>query len=151
MAMQKQATETSDERLIELLRARGHRITSQRLVIHRLLREQDRHLTAEQVREAVAGSLPGVSTPTVYATLDLLADLGLVRRLHAGAGATLYDSRTDAHHHAACRVCGRVEDIDRVEDLSPVVRAARRRGFESEHVEVVVSGLCGDCASRGAA
>ena len=140
-----------DRQLTELLRSRGHRVTPQRLVIHRLLREQDRHLTAEQVGEAIAKSLPGTSTPTVYATLDLLADLGLARRLHAGGGATLYDSRTESHHHAVCRACGRVEDIDRADDLSPVVRAARRRGFETEQVEVVVSGLCERCAKRRAA
>lgn len=137
----------ADSELIELLRSRGYRVTPQRLAIHRLLRERDRHLSADEVRQAVAHSLPGTSTPTIYATLDLFADLGLVRRLHAGGTTTLYDSRTKDHHHAVCRACGRVEDVDRPEDLSRVVRAARRRGFKAEGVEVVVSGLCADCAA----
>jgi Fe2+ or Zn2+ uptake regulation protein len=140
----------ADIQLIELLRSRGHRVTPQRLAIHRLLRERDRHVSAEEVREAIADSLPGTSTPTVYATLDLLAELGLVRRLHAGGGPTLYDSRTEDHHHAVCRACGRVEDIDSAADVKPVSRAARRRGFKAEAVEVVVSGLCAECAATAA-
>ena len=141
----------ADSQLIELLRSRGYRVTPQRLAIHRLLRERDRHVTADEVRSAIADSLPGTSTPTVYATLDLLAELGLVRRLRAGVGPTLYDSRTESHHHAVCRVCGRVEDIDRTADLAPLSRAARRRGFQADDVEVVVSGRCADCARRASA
>jgi Fe2+ or Zn2+ uptake regulation protein len=116
-------------------------------VIHRLLRQRDRHLTAEEVHEAVARDLPGTSAPTVYATLDLLAELGLVRRIHAGTGAALYDSRREPHQHAVCRRCGAVDDIDAPGDLSHLADAARDAGFQPQHVEVVVSGLCGRCSS----
>jgi Fur family transcriptional regulator, stress-responsive regulator len=136
----------SDRDLIALLRARGQRVTPQRLVIHRILRERDRHLTADEVREAVRQDLPGMSKPTVYATLDLLAELGVVRRTHAGTGATLYDSRTADHHHAVCRRCGKIEDLDPRGDLSPVMGAAKRAGFHPDQVDVVVSGLCSSCA-----
>jgi Fur family transcriptional regulator, stress-responsive regulator len=135
-----------DRDLIALLRARGQRVTPQRLVIHRILRERDRHLTADEVGEAVKRDLPGTSKPTVYATLDLLAELGVVRRVHAGAGPTLYDSRTDNHHHRVCRRCGKVEDFDPRGDLSPVIDGARRAGFHPEQVDVVVSGVCRSCA-----
>jgi Fe2+ or Zn2+ uptake regulation protein len=136
----------SDEELTALLRARGQRITPQRLVIHRVLRQRDRHLSAEDVREAVKHDLPGTSIPTVYATLDLLADLGLVRRIHVGAGPTLYDARTDAHHHTICTNCGRVEDLDAAADLSALVRAARSAGFHPVQIDLSVSGLCAACS-----
>jgi Fe2+ or Zn2+ uptake regulation protein len=137
-----------DERLISILHARGYRVTPQRIAIHRLLREQDRHLTAEQVREAIGDRVAGISAPTIYATLDLLAQLGLARRIHAGTGATLYDSRTDAHHHTACRRCGRVEDLEGGHgEAASVMRAAKRGGFDAQQVEVVVSGLCASCAA----
>jgi Fe2+ or Zn2+ uptake regulation protein len=139
-------TAETDHQLIDLLRSRGLRVTPQRLVIHRLLRRRDRHLTADEVHEAVARDLPGTSAPTVYATLDLLSELGLARRIDAGTGATLYDARTEAHHHSACRRCGAVEDLDAPEDLSSVADAARRAGFQPQGVEVVVSGLCRRCA-----
>lgn len=138
----------TDTQLADLLRSRGYRVTPQRIAIHQLLREQDRHLTAEQVHAAVTERLPGTSGPTIYATLDLLAELGLVRRIDAGTGAMLYDSRAEAHHHAVCRRCGRVEDLEaRQADAAGVMRAAARSGFEAQQVEVVVSGLCAGCAA----
>ena len=140
------STVNSDEELTALLRARGQRVTPQRLVIHRVLRQRGRHLTAEDVREAVKHDLPGTSTPTVYATLDLLADLGLVRRIHVGAGPTLYDARTDTHHHTICTICGRVDDLDGPADLSTLVRAARSAGFDPVQIDLSVSGLCPACA-----
>jgi Fe2+ or Zn2+ uptake regulation protein len=140
----------TDQPLIDLLHARGQRVTPQRLVINRLVRERDRHLTAEEVHDAVARDLPGTSAPTVYATLDLLAELGLLRRIDAGTGATLYDARTEPHSHSACRRCGAVEDLDATADLSTLEHAAQRTGFRPQHVEVVVSGLCRRCARAGA-
>jgi Fur family ferric uptake transcriptional regulator/Fur family peroxide stress response transcriptional regulator len=140
----------SDQDLIELLRARGQRVTPQRLVIHRVLRERDRHLSADEVREAVKHDLPGTSTPTVYATLDLLAELGLVRRIDVGTGATLFDSRSDHHHHTVCRDCGQVADLCAPNDLSPILDAAARASFQPEQVDLVVSGLCRDCARPAA-
>ena len=74
-------TTDPDRRLVEALRRRGLRVTSPRLVIHRFLRGRDRHVTAEEAYEAVAPKLPGISLPTVYATLELFEELGIVRRV----------------------------------------------------------------------
>jgi Fur family ferric uptake transcriptional regulator/Fur family peroxide stress response transcriptional regulator len=139
---------STDEELSALLHARGQRVTPQRLVIHRVLRQRDRHLRAEEVHEAVKHDLPGTSTPTVYATLDLLADLGLIRQVNAGSGAALYDARTETHHHTVCRRCGRVEDLDAPADFSALDRAARTAGFDPVQTDVVVSGLCAECAAE---
>jgi Fe2+ or Zn2+ uptake regulation protein len=141
-------TLAADEELRHALRASGRRLTSQRVLIHRVLRELDRHATAEEVHEAVSERLPGVSLPTVYATLDVLQELKLVRRVNVGGGAVLYDARGDEHHHLACRRCGRVEDLDAQVDLRSAVSAARRHGFAAERADVVVSGLCRRCSSR---
>ncbi len=139
---------TSDQQLSALLRARGQRVTSQRLLIHRVLRRQDCHMTAEDVREAVIHDLPGTSAPTVYATLDLLADLGLVRCIHVGSGPALYDSRPDQHHHTVCRRCGRVEDLDAPADLSALAEAARSIDFDLRQIDLIVSGLCAGCSAE---
>ena len=98
--------------LIELLRSRGQRVTSQRLVILRDLRRRARHATAEEIHRSVRDQLPGTSAPTIYATLDLLVQLGLARRVDTGLGAALYDARTEPHQHMVCRGCARVEDLD---------------------------------------
>lgn len=134
-------TDTSaiDRTLTDLLHARGHRVTPQRLVINRLLRARDAHLTAEQVHTAATDDLPGTSLPTVYATLDLFVELGLVRRLRTGAAAALYDSRTSAHQHAVCRICGAVHDVN-LPATAPALP-----GFTVERVDVTIEGICAHC------
>ena len=136
----------TDAILTESLRRRGHRVTPQRVLIHRALRELGRHATAEEVQATVAERLPNASLPTVYATLELLEELGLVRRIAAGERAALYDPRTDDHQHMVCTRCGRVEDLDTRVDAAAALRAARRRGFRPHGAELVLSGLCERCA-----
>ena len=133
--------------LTEALHARHMRVTPQRLVIHATLEDLGRHATAEQVHDAVAGRVPGVSLPTVYATLELLEQLGLVRRVRPGSGAVLYDPRVAPHQHAVCRSCGAVEDLDAGVDASGALQAARRAGFAPEGADTVVNGLCARCAA----
>jgi Fe2+ or Zn2+ uptake regulation protein len=140
-------TPDPETQLAQQLRDRGQRVTSQRLVIHRALRELDRHATADQVLAAVRDRLPGVSLPTVYATLELFEQLGVVRRVSSASGPALYDPRPEPHHHLVCTRCGRVEDVEAQLDLSAAHRAAQRHGFRPAHSEVVISGLCASCAA----
>jgi Fe2+ or Zn2+ uptake regulation protein len=136
----------TDTELEQALRERGQRVTPQRVLIHRAIKRLDRHATADEVLDEVSKSLPNASLPTVYATLDLFEDLGIVRRVAAGESAVLYDPRPDGHHHLVCTSCGKVEDLDAPLDTDRAVRAARRSGFHPEQAELVVHGLCADCA-----
>jgi Fe2+ or Zn2+ uptake regulation protein len=138
-----------DRDLTERLRARGQRVTSQRLVINRVLHARDQHVTAEEILGAVSETLPGTSLPTVYATLDLLEQLDLVRRVHAGGGPVLFDSRKGEHHHVHCRRCGALEDLDAPLDVIPALAAAHRAGYTSARAALVVDGLCAACAASG--
>jgi Fe2+ or Zn2+ uptake regulation protein len=133
--------------LITLLHERRQRATPQRLVILRELRRRGQHATADQIGAAVRDELPGTSIPTVYATLDLLVELGLARRIDAGAGPTLYDAGTEPHQHMVCRRCGSVEDLDGELETGPLLAAAARTGFAARSVETVISGLCRGCAA----
>ncbi len=140
-----------DQRLIPPLRERGLRVTSQRVLIHRALCAHDQHMTADQVREAVAGVLPGVSLPTVYATLELLEQLGLVRRFGTGTGAVLFDSRVEPHAHTVCRSCGATADLDGARVSDQALARASETGFVPDHTQLVVWGLCPRCAGPKAA
>jgi len=144
------ASPATAEQLADALRARGQRVTSQRLIILEALRDADRHVSAEQVLDAVSTRLPGLSLPTVYATLELFEEMGIVRRVSAGRGAVLFDPRRESHHHLVCRECGRVEDLDVAPRLDAVTSAAQRAGFEADATEVVVRGRCRACARAGA-
>jgi Fe2+ or Zn2+ uptake regulation protein len=139
-----------DAELADLLRERGLRSTSQRVVMHRLLRERNRHVTAEELLSEASERLPGVSLPTVYATLELFERLGIVRRVNGGGGTLLWDTRSDTHHHMICRNCGRIEDMETPLDLERARRSAARAGFQPDRAEVVVSGLCRQCKTASA-
>jgi Fe2+ or Zn2+ uptake regulation protein len=139
------ATETA---LSEALRARGGRVTPQRLAIAKVVRETGGHVTAEAVFGEVSQRMPGVSLPTVYATLELLEELGQVRRVPGATGAVMFDARTDAHDHFVCRRCGAVADLDCGTDRAAALLAATALGFRPDDAQVVVCGLCADCATR---
>ncbi len=144
-------SDTDERDLIGLLRARGQRVTSQRLVILRELRRRRRHATAEEIHRAVHHDLPGISAPTVYATLDLLVELGLARKIDAGVGVSLYDARTVPHQHTVCRSCGRIDDLDGELDYERLLGVASATGFRPDAAELVISGLCASCAAAEAA
>lgn len=135
----------STDQAAAALRARGYRVTPQRLAVHAALLDLDRHVSAEEVLEAVSDRVVGVSLPTVYASLEALEEAGLVRRVAAGRGPGLYDARPADHHHLVCRRCGTVEDLDVELELGRALRLAERRGFTADDAEVVVHGLCARC------
>ena len=134
-----------DERLTTLLRERGLRVTSQRLLIHRVLRKQGGHLSTERVHELVRPQLPGVSQQTVYATMQLLADLGVARRVLTPTGPCLFETRDDEHHHVVCERCGRLADIDADVPLGAALDAARAGGYTPRSTALTVLGLCREC------
>jgi Fe2+ or Zn2+ uptake regulation protein len=125
-------------------------VTSQRLVILRALRRRRQHATAEEIHRAVHSELPGISIPTIYATLDLFVELGLARRIPTGTAA-LYDAGLEPHQHAVCRRCGRVEDVEGRLNAGELTGAARAAGFQPQAAELVITGLCGECAAGEAA
>jgi Fur family transcriptional regulator, stress-responsive regulator len=135
---------TVSDELTTALRERGMRVTPQRVMLHRALLELDRHVTADELLDAVADRLPNVALPTIYATLELLEELGMVRRVQR-AGTTLFDPRVQPHHHLVCTVCGSMEDLDADLDTTKLERAAATQGFEHERIEAVVHGRCASC------
>src|SRR5919199_1711741 len=129
----------ADLELITALRATGRRVTMPRLLVHRFLRDANRHVTAEQVYAELAEQIPSLSAATVYDTLDLLDGLGLIRRVSTPRGATTYDSRVDEHHHMICRACGRMEDLEVAVDTGAAENAARAAGFAPDFAQLTVT------------
>jgi Fe2+ or Zn2+ uptake regulation protein len=136
-----------DDRLVSQLRERGMRVTPQRIVIHRELCGHSQHMTAEQVLGRVSEVLPGTSLPTVYSTLELLEALGLVRRVGTGNGAVVFDSRVEPHAHTVCRRCGAMADLEGTAAPEDALSRAGATGFVPDHAQLVVWGLCVDCAT----
>ena len=126
-----------DQHLTDALRARGQRVTLPRLMVNRFVASSPQHVTAEDVH----AELPSLSFGTIYSTLELLEQLGLVRRVSTLRGTAVYDSRMDSHDHAVCRVCGRLFDIGATEHSVPPAP----EGFQVEQAVVQVIGVCADC------
>jgi Fur family iron response transcriptional regulator len=120
-----------------ILERHGVRPTSQRVRIAEILLAEPRHLTAEQILETLRESQGRVSKATVYNTLKLFVDQGLVRPIHADPERCVYDSMMAPHHHFQDLDTGEMYDI-RPEDLSFAKLTPLPPGTEMAGVTVVI-------------
>jgi Fur family ferric uptake transcriptional regulator len=129
------------------LKAKGYRLTPQRqLVLDAVARLG--HGTPDEICAEVQRSAPGVNLSTVYRTLELLEELGLVTHTHLGHGAPTYHAATDEDHlHLVCRDCGVIIETNSsvTDDLVRVL--AQRHGFQTDVAHFAIYGLCAGCAS----
>jgi Fur family ferric uptake transcriptional regulator len=128
--------------LAAALRARGLRATPQReqvlSAVHRL-----GHATPEQISDA----LPDVDLTTVYRTLELLEDIGLVKHTHFGHGAPAYRPAGDDHVHVVCHSCGSIADADPDLVQTLAERLRREQGFDVDRSHFTVFGRCARCGA----
>jgi Fur family ferric uptake transcriptional regulator len=133
------------------LRRSGRRLTRQRRAIWDvLLAEPDRHLSAEDIVERVRERLPGVNTSTVYRTLEILVDDGLLLRTDLGGDRAYYEPvRDHPHHHVICERCGKVTHLhgDMLGDLSR--RIEQDSGYRLGSREISFFGTCPSCLRAG--
>jgi Fur family ferric uptake transcriptional regulator len=129
------------------LRESGRRLTRQREAIwDALLADPDRHLSAEDVVDRIRTDLPHVNPSTVYRTLDLLVEEGLVFRTNLGGDRAYYEPSHDhPHHHLICETCGAVAHIhdDELGDLAD--RIEKAAGYALGCREISFFGLCRTC------
>lgn len=135
----------SSLRLADVLRARGLRLTAPRqLVLEAVLSLG--HATPEQVHTVVAARAAGVNITTVYRSLELLEELGLLTHVHLSHGAPAYHpAGGDQHVHLVCHGCGRIEELSR-EILTEVAASlARDRRFQLDIGHTTLFGTCAGC------
>src|SRR5574339_601136 len=94
------------------LRSRGFRMTSQRMAILHVLHHAGIHLSPGEIYRRAQRELPGITEPTVYRTLEFLAENGLVRPSHSGNGHFTYQIAGEDHHHIVCRLCGNEIEVE---------------------------------------
>jgi len=134
------------------VRRAGVKLTPQRLEIFRALATSEAHPDAEALFRAVQPRMPSMSLDTVYRTLWMLRDLGLVKTLGPNRDVVRFDVNIERHHHYVCVRCGLVRDFDS-EALNHLRIPPAVKGFGSVvEAQVEVRGLCGGCqGGRGAA
>ena len=136
---------SEDAVCLEFLHARGYRVTPQRLVILRILRDAGRHLTPAEVYQRAAQALPGLTEATVYRTLAFLTEQGLALAAHMGSGQLVYEIAGHDHHHLICRACRATLEIEH-ELLSELYRLFKAStGYQIDSVHTTFFGLCPGC------
>ena len=127
------------------LRARGYRLTPQRQLVLEAVTALG-HATPDEIAERVRRTAQGVNISTVYRTLELLEELGLVTHTHLGHGAPTYHAADDADHlHLVCRKCGGIEEI-RPDVLDGAMRTiATQHGFTVDAGHFAIFGVCRAC------
>lgn len=130
----------------ETLRQRGYRLTPQRHLILSVIQEADEHLSIDQIVERVQARNPYVSLSTVYRTLELLRELGLVRENHLSGEQPRYEAAGGtAHHHLVCRRCRAVIHLDNalLGDLHEKLQ--EQYHFQNITLDLVAAGYCPAC------
>ena len=131
--------------LIAAVREAGGKVTHQRLEILREVATTTEHPDADTVFRAVQQRTPTVSLDTVYRTLWMLHDLGLVTTLGPRREGVRFDANLKAHHHYICVGCGLVRDFESEQfDSIPVPKSAKQFG-SILNAQVQVRGLCAGC------
>lgn len=127
------------------LRASGYRVTPQRQLVLEAVTRLD-HATPEEVLADVHQKARGVNVSTIYRTLELLEQVGLVTHTHLGHGAPRYHLAAEAEHvHLVCRQCGRVIELDPAVVRGLVTELDEAHGFETDVGHLNVLGRCGEC------
>jgi len=127
------------------LRARGYRLTPQRQLVLEAVAEIG-HATPEEIAAAVRRTASGCNISTVYRTLELLEELGLVRHTHLGHGAPTYSmAGTEDHVHLVCRDCEGVEEVPAEVVAEVVSRMSDERGFTVDVGHFTLFGRCREC------
>jgi Fur family transcriptional regulator, peroxide stress response regulator len=130
------------------LRRAGVKLTHQRLEIFHEVAGSEEHPDAETIFKAVRRRMPTVSLDTVYRTLWLLIDLGLLSTLGPPPGRARFDANLDPHHHFVCTKCGLTRDFTSQDlDRLTIPDSVRRLG-RVEIARVEVRGLCTQCSKR---
>jgi Fur family transcriptional regulator, peroxide stress response regulator len=123
------------------------RNTTQRAEVLDEVRRSESHLTAGEIFERVRRRDPRIAYGTVYRTLHLLAEHGLIQELTFADQASRYDGRVERHDHVHCLECGVLLDVDVPVALMALHVAAEQSGFDVSSHHTVFSGTCPGCRS----
>lgn len=120
-------------------------MTRQRKLIYDTIMESPRHMTAQEIYDAVRLRMPGMARATVYRNLGLMERDGEVRRIPRPSEPDRYDRTLTPHEHVCCPRCGALEDLELPWLLQQVEQAV---GRPVSGIELSVQALCSRCAAQ---
>lgn len=129
------------------LKDAGYRLTPQRAMILEAIHHIGDHVTVEQILTYVQERYPVVDQSTVYRTLDLLGELGIVQTLNVSGQPTEYEVDQEPHHHLICRECGVVTAVPAGHFDHVYEAFLKMYGFEADLNHLAITGCCASCRS----
>lgn len=121
------------------------RKTIQRSLVLETVQELQCHATAEEIYDTIMKKHANISRGTVYRNLNLLSDIGQIRKMEMPSGADRFDHQCHKHYHARCIKCGRVFDVEMevIADLEKNIK--NTHGFEFIEHDLIFKGICLEC------
>ena len=125
---------------------KGYRLTPQRIMVVDALHSVESHISAEEIFAKLKEKYPYANISTVYRTLELLKELGLVAEIEIGDGIARYHAREHSkHHHLICNKCGKTIELPE-EDLQPLAASLlKNHKFKADVRHLAIFGLCSKC------
>jgi len=132
----------------KILHGAGKRITPQRMLILETIRAGQGHLDADEIYRRAKKRAPRLSLSTVYRTINVLKEAGLIEELHLGEEHHHYELKDKTeHHHLICQVCGKVVEFESPFSEQLVHDLGQRYDFEITSVHLDLIGYCAECRS----
>lgn len=122
-----------------------HRNTIQRRIILEELRKLKGHPSAAELYAIARKRLPKISLGTVYRNLELLAQMGLIRKFTLACGEYRFDGITAPHQHVQCKCCGQVDDVEGSLSIHINEESTDFRGYRILSHQTVFFGICPKC------
>ncbi len=137
----------TENKIVSLLRQRGYKLTPQRRQVISAIALSHEHLTPAAIYEKVQEQYPSIGRVTIYRTLDMLAELGLICEVHTEGSCRSYLLRrpSEHHHHLVCSDCGAVLDFTDCDLGELEQKLSQKTGFNIDNHLLEFSGHCPDC------
>ena len=138
-----------NQQLIAKLREKGFRVTPQRLAICEFVLASKEHPTVDHVYQVVRKKHPTLSLATVYQTLHLLTEIGMLQELGLSDGISRYDPDSSPHINIVCKNCGKIQDYESesVREFFSQIAVELRRALIGQHLEIYT--YCDQCKRSG--
>lgn len=141
------------ETLKENLKKEGYKLTPQRrAILNGIIKSEGSHLTAEELYDLVKSDCPEIGLATIYRTVQLLEEMGTIRKLDLDDGCSRYElnhvEEIHQHHHLICKRCGRVIEVegDLLDELESIVE--KQYNFKIEDHSLKFYGVCDKCLDK---
>jgi len=134
------------------LKKRGQRITYQREIILKIFMESEgTHLGAEEIYRILLERRSRISKATVYRTLALLADIGILNKIEFGDGIVRYELASfngKSHNHLICKICGKIVEFEsnKVDELMEEISS--KTGYKIDDYQIKLYGICSECLKK---